>query len=47
VRAGEITGAVLGTLHNLRYYLDFMEDLRQAIGSGTPAERHAGPPSAV
>lgn len=47
VRAGEITGAVLATLHNLRYYLDFMADLRQAIDSGTPAERHAGPPSAV
>jgi queuine tRNA-ribosyltransferase len=33
VRAGEITGAVYGTLHNLRYFLDFMADLRQAIGS--------------
>lgn len=33
VRAGEITGAVYGTLHNLRYFLDFMADLRQAIAS--------------
>ncbi|HEX5760949.1 MAG TPA: tRNA guanosine(34) transglycosylase Tgt [Thermoanaerobaculia bacterium] len=30
-RAGETTAAVLATLHNLRYYLDFMRDLRQAI----------------
>ncbi|HSM14368.1 MAG TPA: tRNA guanosine(34) transglycosylase Tgt [Thermoanaerobaculia bacterium] len=33
VRSGEITGAVYGTLHNLRYFLDFMSDLRQAIES--------------
>jgi queuine tRNA-ribosyltransferase len=38
VRAGEITGAVYGTLHNLRYFLDFMADLRQAIGSRPPEE---------
>jgi queuine tRNA-ribosyltransferase len=38
VRAGELTGAVLATLHNLRYYLDFMADLRQAIASGLPAD---------
>ncbi len=38
VRAGEITGAVYGTLHNLRYFLDFMADLRQAIGSRRLAE---------
>ena len=30
-RAGELTAAVLSTLHNLRFYLDFMRDLRQAI----------------
>jgi queuine tRNA-ribosyltransferase len=30
-RAGELTAAVLATLHNLRFYLDFMRDLRQAI----------------
>jgi queuine tRNA-ribosyltransferase len=35
VRAGEITGAVLATAHNVRFYLDFMESLRQAIVSGT------------
>ncbi|MDY7095397.1 MAG: tRNA guanosine(34) transglycosylase Tgt [Acidobacteriota bacterium] len=34
VRSGEITGSVLATLHNLQHYLDFMEDLRQAIESG-------------
>jgi queuine tRNA-ribosyltransferase len=33
VRAGEITGAVLATLHNLRYFLDFMGEVREAIGS--------------
>ena len=35
VRAGEWTGGVLATLHNLRFYLDFMADLRQAIALGT------------
>jgi queuine tRNA-ribosyltransferase len=34
-RSGELTAAVLGTLHNLRFYLDFMEDIRQAIVLGT------------
>ncbi len=34
VRAGEWTGGVLATLHNLRFYLDFMAELRQAISSG-------------
>jgi queuine tRNA-ribosyltransferase len=33
-RAGELTAPVLATLHNLRFYLDFMADLRQAIGLG-------------
>ena len=37
-RAGELTAAVLGTLHNLRFYLDFMADLRQAIGLGALTE---------
>jgi queuine tRNA-ribosyltransferase len=32
-RSGEITAAVLGTLHNLRYFLDFMGDIREAIES--------------
>lgn len=31
VRAGEITAAVLATLHNVRFYLDFMASLREAI----------------
>ena len=35
MRSGEITGQVLGTLHNLRFYLDFMGDLRQALASGS------------
>src|SRR5436305_2288182 len=34
-RAGELTAPVLATLHNLRFYLDFMADLRQAIQLGT------------
>jgi queuine tRNA-ribosyltransferase len=34
-RAGELTAPVLATLHNLRFYLDFLADLRQAIGLGT------------
>ncbi len=35
VRAGDLTAAVLATLHNLRFYLDFMNELREAIASGT------------
>lgn len=35
IRSGELTGAVLATMHNVRYYLDFMGQLRQAIRSGT------------
>ncbi|HEX4955853.1 MAG TPA: tRNA guanosine(34) transglycosylase Tgt [Thermoanaerobaculia bacterium] len=38
IRAGELTGAVLATLHNVRFYLDFMSSLRQAIRSGTLSE---------
>ena len=37
-RAGELTAPVLGTLHNLRFYLDFMADIRQAIELGTFTE---------
>jgi queuine tRNA-ribosyltransferase len=37
-RCGELTAAVLATLHNLRFYLDFMEDLRQAIGLNALAD---------
>jgi queuine tRNA-ribosyltransferase len=32
-RAGELTAAVLATLHNLRFFLDFMGELREAIES--------------
>ena len=38
VRAGELTGAVLATLHNLRFYLDFMAELRQSIRLGPLAD---------
>lgn len=38
VRCGEITGAVLATVHNVAYFLDFMADLRQAIASGRLAD---------
>jgi queuine tRNA-ribosyltransferase len=34
-RTGEILGARLNTIHNLRYYLDLMVDLREAIAAGT------------
>jgi queuine tRNA-ribosyltransferase len=37
-RAGELTAPVLATLHNLRFYLDFMADIRQAIELGTFSE---------
>ncbi len=35
IRAKELTGAVLATLHNIRFYLDFMAQLREAIELGT------------
>ena len=34
-RCGEITAAVLATVHNLRHFLDFMAGLREAIASGS------------
>jgi len=37
--AGEMLYATLGTLHNLRRYLDIMRDLRQSILFGTFPER--------
>ncbi|HSS52851.1 MAG TPA: tRNA guanosine(34) transglycosylase Tgt [Thermoanaerobaculia bacterium] len=40
-RCGELTGPVLATLHNVRCYLDFMADLRQAIGLGALKDRGA------
>ena len=30
---------MLATLHNVRYYLDFMADLRQSIGLGALKDR--------
>lgn len=50
-KAGELTAAVLATLHNLQFYLDFMAELREAIALGTLAEtaarfaRRSHPPS--
>jgi len=38
-RSGELTAAVLATLHNLRFYLDFMAGLRQSIQLGTLTEQ--------
>ena len=38
IRCGEITGAVLATQHNIRFYLDFVAHLREAISSGTLAD---------
>ncbi|MCP3956583.1 MAG: tRNA guanosine(34) transglycosylase Tgt [bacterium] len=35
IRAGELTGPVLATIHNVRYYLDFMADLRECVELGT------------
>lgn len=35
VRSNEIIGAMLMTLHNLKYYQDLMQQLRTAIESGT------------
>ena len=39
VRSGELTGAVLSTLHNVRVYLDFMARLRQALEVGELAKQ--------
>lgn len=33
--AGEMTGAMLATIHNLRFYLKMMEGMRKAIGEGS------------
>jgi queuine tRNA-ribosyltransferase len=33
MRAGELTGPVLATVHNLRFFLDFMGEVRKAIES--------------
>ncbi len=43
-RAGELTAKVLATLHNVRFYLDFMAEVRQSITLGTLTDlagRHA------
>jgi queuine tRNA-ribosyltransferase len=33
-RCNEILGCVLGTIHNLYYYLELMRELREAIAAG-------------
>ncbi|HEX2164778.1 MAG TPA: tRNA guanosine(34) transglycosylase Tgt, partial [Thermoanaerobaculia bacterium] len=47
VRAGELTGAVLATAHNVRHYLDLLSGVRQAIASGTFSEPAAVSPDAA
>jgi queuine tRNA-ribosyltransferase len=42
VRSRHQTGAALVTLHNVRFYLDFMADLRQALASGSSFDSVAG-----
>ncbi len=42
VRSGELTGAVLASIHNLRFYLDFMAEVREAIASGRLTHLAAG-----
>ncbi len=42
IRAGEITGAVLATIHNVRYYLDFMADLREGVELGSLVDLERG-----
>jgi queuine tRNA-ribosyltransferase len=44
-RAGELTAAVLATLHNLRFFLDFMAAIRQSIELGTVLDRSLRLPS--
>jgi queuine tRNA-ribosyltransferase len=34
-RTGEILGARMNTVHNLHYYLQLMQDMRDAIDAGT------------
>ncbi len=38
-RCGEITARVLATVHNVSYYLDFMQQLREAVASGRLRQR--------
>ncbi|HQL75593.1 MAG: Queuine tRNA-ribosyltransferase [Planctomycetes bacterium ADurb.Bin126] len=40
-QADEMLGPILLTLHNLRFFADFMAAIRQAIGEGNLAERSA------
>jgi len=37
-RCGEILGVILGTVHNLHYYLELMRQIRAAIAGGTLAD---------
>jgi queuine tRNA-ribosyltransferase len=47
LRAGELTGAVLATAHNVQHYLDLLAGVRQAIVSGTYSEPAAASPEAA
>jgi queuine tRNA-ribosyltransferase len=44
-RCGEITAAVLATVHNLRHFLDFMAGLREAIATGPVRSPQPSPSS--
>lgn len=47
-RVGEITAAVYGTLHNLRFFLDFIGELRKAIRTrGSPDPSGFGGPRSL
>ena len=41
LKAGEMLGAILLTVHNLHFMLRLMDDIRSAIGSGTFAQFRA------
>jgi queuine tRNA-ribosyltransferase len=34
-RCGEMLGAMLATIHNLHYYLNLMQEVRDALDAGT------------
>ena len=47
IRAGELTGKRLLTLHNLTFMADLMRGLREAIEAGTGGTRPRAPPSRI
>lgn len=42
-RTGDMGAAILSTIHNLRYYLDFLTSLRHTIASNLPLEGQSEP----